>query len=470
MSKTPRLLRNSCLPALMLALLSGCALINDAYQAPDIKAPEQWQAAQETGAWPAADWWTQFNSAPLAQLIEEARTSNDDLQAAVARVREADALARIAGAALLPRVDASVGASDIRQPPGINVTCIKERSANCLTASLSASYELDFWGKNISAEESAHKLTQASRFDKEIVALTVTSDVATTYFSILGLQERLAVARDNLANAEQVRDNIQKRFDNGLTPALDLAQQKTLAATLRAAVPPLELRLRQQISALAILLGKTPDALELPDAIGGLDVIASPAIAPGLPSELLTRRPDIQLAEARLIAANADINAARAAMFPSISLTAGGGYASTALSTLLKPESAFYSLGSSLLQPIFRGGALMGALDYRKARYDELLHDYHKTVIAAFSDVENALTAASQTQAELSAQADAQREAKNGYDIAQKQFANGLLDMNTMLNTQRALFTANDALSQAKLAQLKAIVGLYKALGGGWQK
>ena len=459
------------LPLVIAMALTGCGIINDTYHPAEVKPPEHWKEtpSQETApAWPAADWWTQFNSPQLTSFIEEAKSANDDIQASVARVQQADAQARVVGAALLPTIDASAGVTHVRQPPGISVPCVKERTANCLTGSLNASYELDFWGKNESASESAHALAQASRFDQEIVALTVTSGVADSYFSVVGLRDRLAVARGNVANGEHVLDNIQKRFDHGLAPALDLAQQKTLVATLRAAVPPLELQLRQQINALVILLGRTPEALDIPES-DGLTAITLPAVTPGLPSELLTRRPDIQLAEAQLIAANADINSARAAMFPSITLTAGDGYASTALATLLKPESAFYNLGSSLLQPIFRGGALMGALDVRKARYDELLHDYHKAVIAAFSDVENALAAVAQTDAEQKAQEEAQHEAKNAYDLAQKQFTSGLISIDTLLNTQRALFAANDALSQAKLSHLQALVGLYKALGGGWQ-
>ncbi len=182
------------------------------------------------------------------------------------------------------------------------------------------------------------------------------------------------------------------------------------------------------------------------------------------------RRPDIQFAEAQLIAANADINQARAILFPSISLTAAGGYASTALATLFRPYSAFWGLGTSLLQPIFHGGALIGALDYRKARYQELLHIYHKTVISAFSDVESALAAVRQTASEQAAQENAQRETKKTYLMTVAQLKTGLVDMDTMLITQQSLFAANNALVQAKLDRFQALVSLYKALGGGWKK
>ncbi|MBI5428386.1 MAG: efflux transporter outer membrane subunit [Nitrospinae bacterium] len=391
------------------------------------------------------------------------------IKMAVERIREADMYARIAGATLLPVVDASAGISRIRQVPGQFTPCTKERTADCYTASLSASYEIDFWGKNASASESALALAQSSRLDQLIVTLTITADVATAYFSIVGLRDRLAIARNNLENANHLQGNIQRRFDHGLATALDLAQQKRIVANFLSAIPPLELKLRQQTNALAILVGQMPGSLHIQEETGGISGIASPAVTPGLPSELLERRPDIQSAEARLIAANADINKACAALFPSISLTMVGGFASTALSSLLLPESAFFSLGSSLLQPIFRGEALAGELKYREARYNELLHEFHKTVIAAFSDVENALAATTQTLAEENARQEVGQEAKNAYELSQKRFDAGLIDIDTTLNAERTLFSANDALIQAKLSHLQALVSLSKALGGGWR-
>lgn len=460
-----------CLSVVMTLFLLGCGGIKKDYQPVTVKPPEHWQETslqKTTHPWPAADWWTQFGSTRLTSLIAEAKSTNDNIKMAVARIRKADAQARIAGAALLPTVDAAAGISHIRQVPG-QLTCTKQRTADCYIASLSASYEIDFWGKNASASESARALAKSSRLDQVIVTLSITADVATTYFNIVSLRDRLAIARNNLANVKHLQDNIQRRFDHGLATALDLEQHKTLVANLLAAIPPLELQLRQQINALAILVGRMPESLDIPEEAGGLSGIASPAVVPGLPSELLARRPDIQFVEARLIAANADINNARAALFPSISLTTVGGFASTALTSLLVPESAFYSLGSSLLQPIFRGEALTGALKYRKARYNELLHEYHKTVIAAFSDVENALAATTQTTAEETAQKEVERAAKNAYELTRQQLATGLIDIDTVLNAQRTLFSANDALIQARLSRLQALVSLSKALGGGWR-
>lgn len=463
-----------CLPVAMAFLFLGCGGIKRDYQPVKAAPPESWLETNTSShktdpSWPADDWWTHFGSTQLTSLIAEAKSANDDIKMTVERIRQADMHARVAGAALLPVVDGSTGLSHIRQVPGLFTPCSRERTADCFMPSLSASYEIDFWGKNASASESALALAQSSRLDQVVVSLTITANVATTYFSIVGLQDRLAIARNNLENAQHFQENIQRRFDHGLATALDQAQQKRIVANLISTMPPLELKLRQQTNALAILVGKMPESLHLQAETGGISGIAEPAVAPGLPSELLERRPDIQSAEARLIAANADINKARAALFPNISLTMAGGFASVALSSLLLPESAFYTIGGSILQPIFRGEALTGELKFREARYNELLHEYHKTVISAFSDVENALTGTKQTMAEVNAQKEAGQEAKFAYELSQKQFAAGLIDIDTLLNAERVLYAANDALTQAKISHLQALVSLSKALGGGWR-
>ena len=463
-----------CLPIAMALFILGCSGVKKEYQPIKALSPDNWLEAgassQKTDPpWPAAEWWTPFGSSQLSSLIEQAKSANDDIKIAVKRIREADMHARVAGATLLPVVDAAMGVSHIRQVPGQFTPCTRERTADCLMPSLSASYEIDFWGKNASASESALALVHASRLDQVIVTLTITADVATTYFSIVSLRDRLAIARNNLENVKHLQDTIRRRLDHGLATAIDLTQQKRIVADFLSVIPPLELKLRQQINALAILVGQMPESFQIQEETGGISGIMEPAVSPGLPSELLARRPDIQSSEARLIAANADINKARTALFPSITLTAVGGFASTALSSLLVPESAFFSLGGALLQPIFRGEALTGELKYREARYDELLHEYHKTVIAAFSDVENALAAVAQTTSEENAQKEAGQEAKNAYEFSQKQFAAGIIGIDTVLNAERALFSANDVLTQAKLSHLQALVGLSKALGGGWR-
>jgi NodT family efflux transporter outer membrane factor (OMF) lipoprotein len=201
-----------------------------------------------------------------------------------------------------------------------------------------------------------------------------------------------------------------------------------------------------------------------------LTELSSPAVVAGMPSELLARRPDIAQAEQQLIAANADITVARAALFPSIQLTASGGYASSTLTSLISPPNRVYALGAGLTQPIFHGGALRGQLAFSKARYSELLSTYHKTVLTAFSNVESALVAARETAAQQERQRDAVAKARRAYGFAQAQLSAGTVNILTVLNTENALFSAQDVLVQVQYFHLQALIDLFTALGGGWHQ
>jgi len=411
------------------------------------------------------DWWHGFNSPDLDTLIAQAQAANDDLKAAIARVEEADAQRRVALAPLLPALSATANATRARQLlPGNPAP----QTGNAFSPLLSASYELDFWGKNRAGYVAAAATERATRFDRTTVELGVLAGVATNYFQVLELRDRLAIASRNLANAQQVLHGLELEQHAGLATALDVAQQQTVVDTEGAAIPPLRQQLRQSEDALAILLGSTPEALEVTH--GTLDEIGQPEVRPGLPSELLTRRPDVAAAEAQLIAANANIGAARAALFPNISLTANGGYVSSALATLLTPANRVWSIGAGLTQPIFQGGALVGQYRYSQARYRELLAGYHKAVISALANVEDALIAVQQTSEQVARQHAATETARRAYRFAQQQMRAGTINVLTLLNTETSLFTAEDALAQAKYARLQALVSLYQALGGGWQE
>jgi NodT family efflux transporter outer membrane factor (OMF) lipoprotein len=400
------------------------------------------------------------------QLISAAEQANDDLKAALARIEEADAQARVAGAALYPALQADGSAARMHQiVPGLGANPV---TASQLTAGLSASYELDFWGKNRAAREAALELAAASRFDQQTVRLSVLASVATTYFQTLEVRDRLHYAQDNLKSAEGILKGLRTEQSVGTATALDVAQQATTVANLSASIPPLLEQLGQSQDALAILTGQNPEALVL--AEGTLTALSEPLIAPGLPSELLVRRPDVAEAEAELKSANANITVARAAFLPSIALTGSGGFASQALSTLFDPVSRVYDISANLTQPIFQGGALSGQYQYSKARYRELLADYHKAVISAFGNVEDSLIALQQTADQLQRQQLAVSSAQQAFDYAQKQFHAGTINILTLLNTESALFSAKDLMVQVKYAHLQALVGLFNALGGGWQQ
>lgn len=437
-----------------------------AYKRPDVTLPENWHDSMATDAptiWPAADWWRGFGSSQLDQLIDEAQRSNDDLGAAMARVQEADAQLRIAGAALLPSLDGSATATRERA----QASSLGPRVFNVFNPELSASYELDFWGKNRALRAAARAAAVASRYDQQTVALTVISSVASTYFQALELRDRLFVANHNLDNGTKVLQGLRLQQSAGIATGLDVAQQETTVALLEAAIPPLVQQLRQTIDALAVLIGKSPESLDIDS--GTLTALVRPAVSEGMPSQLLSRRPDIASAEQQLIAANADITVARAALFPSIQLTASGGYVSSALSGLVNPGNAVYAFSAGLTQPIFRGGALRAQVAQNNARYTELLHSYHKTVISAFSNVEDALIAARQSAEQQTRQQQAVNKAQRAFKFAQTQMSAGIVSILTVLNTENALFSAQDELVQIQYLHLQSLVDLFTALGGGWQ-
>lgn len=420
-------------------------------------------------ALPKLDWWRSFRSRELTAIVEDARDSNLDIAVAVARIVQADAQSRITGATLLPTVDLNGNASHLRTSQSTSAggaTGLGGSERDALTASLTASYEIDFWGKNRAALRAAEETAVASRYDREVVALATIVSAANAYFQVLAAQDRLAVAQDNIAAASRVLDLIKQRQSAGTASALDVAQQESLLATQRAAVPPLEQTLKQNRTALAILIARPPERVRVRG--GSLRGIAYPRVTPGLPSELLAQRPDIREAEANLAAANANVANARAQFLPSITLTAEGGYASAVLKTLLRPESAMYTLAAGLAQPIFEGGRLTGNLDLQKGKQDELLNTYRKAVISAFGDVENALDAVRQTALRERLQAAVVKSSREAFNISEQRLREGTIDLVTVLQTQQTLFQAEDALVQARLARVQAIVSLYQALGGGW--
>ncbi len=457
--------------------LGGCLLAGDKPE-PGLDIPPAYifgprKPVAAEAAVPPLDWWHAFRSRELTEIIEAAREANLDIAAAIARIVQADATARITGAALLPTVKLGGSAERIRTSQSTEAGGTKGSlggsERDLLSASLnnlSASYEIDFWGKNRSAVRRDEELAVFSRYDREVVGLTTVTTAANDYFQVLAAQDRLRVARENLASATRVLNLIQQRLQAGTASALDTAQQESLVNTQRAAIPPLEQTLRQNRVALAVLMGRSPESVTIRG--GSLRSIAYPRVTPGLPSELLTQRPDIRKAEANLAAANANVENARAQFLPSITLTGIGGYQSAILKTLLRPESAFFDLTAGLTQPIFQGGALLGNLDLRKGQQDELLQTYRKTVISAFSDVENALDDIRKTAERERLQREVVTSSRRAFDIAEQRLREGTVDLVTVLQTQQTLYAADDALVQAQLAHVQAIVSLYQALGGGW--
>ncbi len=458
----------------LAALVAGCDL-GPAYRHPEQEIPAAFRATPATAktAWPSDDWWRGFNSPELNALIDEARVENFDIAAAVARVRQADAQVRIAGAAMLPTLTGTAGATwqqvgTTRGFAGVSrggstTGTIDTRNYNL---GLNVAYEVDFWGLNRATQQAAVASAVFSRFDQQVVALTVVTNVANAWFTALAFADRLAVAERNLADAEQTLAVIRGRLAAGTASALDVSQQETLVANVRATIPNLRNQMEQQIIGLGILVGKPPEAIDVRP--GSLDTLSLPLVNPGLPSELLERRPDVAEAEAQLIAQNFDVKAARAAFFPTIQLTGSGGFSNAALNTLFTPGGTIASLAAGLTQPIFDAGTLRGQLEQAKGRYAELLADYRKAVVQAFTDVENALTAWRFTTEQEELQRQAVATAQRATDIARAQMLAGTVDVTTVLQLETTLITAQDTLVQVRLTRFQALLNLYKALGGGW--
>jgi NodT family efflux transporter outer membrane factor (OMF) lipoprotein len=477
MRNDPRRVANPLAGAFFALLAASCSMVPE-FQLPTVLTPAQWAEPASTPAaapgtseavvWPARDWWRGFGSPTLDSLIVQAERNNTTVGQAAARVLQAEAQARIAGADLWPTLDGSAGASRSWEgTAGSNGSRRTTTITNSLSAGLDVSYELDLFGKNRANLAAAEASLMFSRFDRDAVALTVVGNVAETYFQVLQFRGRLAVARRILEITEGVLAVVEARVVNGAASPLDLAQQRTLVATQRASIPPLETQLRQAENALAILLGTHLAALGRAD--GQLLDVNPPAPAAGLPSELLVRRPDVQAAEAKLVAANAEIGAARAALFPSISLTGALGWESTALASLFNPVSRSYSLAGSLLQPIFQGGALEGQVELSEARYRELAESYRETVLTALGEVHNALVATRRGNEQESLQATAVEQARLGYELAEARYRAGAVDLLTVLDAQRTLSQTEDQIVQIRFQRLQAAVALFKALGGGWR-
>jgi multidrug efflux system outer membrane protein len=453
----------------IVASSAGCMLTRDLPD-PALDIPDGYKAARLTkrDAPPTLDWWRGFRSTELTGLMEEAQTVNLDIAAATARFIQADAQARIAGAALLPSLSGG-GQESYSRTSGSSASglSIGGREVVNYTASLSASYELDFWGKNRDATQAAEETAIANRFDRDVVALTTLTSVANAYFQVIASQDRIRTAESNIASATRILDAIRQRFKAGTGTDLDVAQQESVVANQRALVPPLRQILAQNIYALATLVSRPPESLHVTG--GSLNQISSPRVTPGLPSELLTQRPDIRRQEAQLASATANVGNARAQFFPSIQLTGQGGYQSSALASLFQPHAAFFNMVGSLTQPIFDGGRILGNFEFTKARQDELLQTYRKTVVSAFADVDNALVAIRQTTEKLRLQREVVAASRRAFQLSEQQLRAGTADIVTVLNTQLTLFQAEDVLWQAQLARLLAFVSLYQALGGGWE-
>ena len=458
---------------LMLApALSGCII---GTERPDLnlEVPTNYRAAPKANAdaaVPIVDWWRGFRSSELTSLMDSAQVYNLDIAVAIAQIVQADAQVGVSGAAMLPTLTGDASAE--RQKVSSATSSLGSGNGlgggtfNTFQTGLTASYMVDFWGKNRAALYAAEENATVSRYNREVVTLTTIVTVANTYFQVLAAQDQLRVTRRNLEAADRILTLVKKQFNGGTASQLDVSQQEALAATQRAAIPPLEVTVGQNIAALALLVGRAAPNFTIHG--GSLRQIAVPRVTPGLPSELLYQRPDVRQAEALLAASNFSVESARAAFFPQIQLTGTTGFQSAALASLFTPGAWFYTLTASLTQPIFDGFLLESQLKQAKGVQLQDLQAYRKAVLSAFADVEKALIGLQKFTLQERLQQDVVNASQTAFDVAEKQLQGGTINLITVLQAEQTLFTAQLTLVQVRLNKLLAATSLFQALGGGW--
>jgi NodT family efflux transporter outer membrane factor (OMF) lipoprotein len=438
--------------------------------------PQAFTAPMNTSAplWPQANWWTAFHAEELAPLEDTAQKENLDVAVAAARVLQAEANDGVALSALFPTLGANFGASrNGSNTPGFSGGSVvggsSGRASNRFTAGLTASYQQSFFGQEYMQLRAAREGLRASRYAAAVVNISVQAQTADAYFTILSLRERIAINRANVDAAKRILTITQAKVSSGVTSNLELAEQQAIVASQQSQLPGLIELEKEARYNLAILLGRAPENFDV--KAQNLDGIVSPDVQAGLPSELILRNPAVAQAEAQLYAAHANVDAARASYFPFLNLTGSAGYGPVSqLSNLFNPSTFVWSIGATVLQSIFDGGAVHAQNDLAKAEQQEMIATYRKTVFTAFSDVESALGTVKATNERLGFIDIQTKASAEAFRISELQYREGTIDILSLLQNQQSLFSAQDALVQTKLARLEANLSLFNALGGGWEQ
>jgi multidrug efflux system outer membrane protein len=458
---------------LLATLLPGCALLGPDYQRPSFSLPAMFGSDNASDADQAvltaeSPWWELYQDPVLNDLVSKALENNSNIKIAVARVEEADAFMREVGSALFPQIDLDAGGSRSRisqlgpNPLFGGVKPIRES----YNIRLGTSFELDFWGKLRRAKESARAQALASRYARDTVALSLAGLVASNYLQLRSLESQILLSEDSLRTRNESLALTKRRLEGGVSSALDVHQAEVASSNLAAQI--VELKRQRSISEhqLAVLTGQ----LDLKVAAGDIDQLPLPPLPPvGLPSSLLEARPDVRQAEEELVAQNANIGVAKAALFPTISLTANYGGESAELGDVLKSAARVWSGGLSLNLPIFDSGRLSARLDQATAQQKQALASYEGTVRTAFQEVNDALVTARQNTERETLLNDSKEAAKKAMEISENRYKSGYSAYIDVLDSQRVYNDTAITYIQSRQARLMASVDLFKALGGGWQ-
>lgn len=475
-------IRHSSVTLLLAVFLAGCA-VGPNYKRPVVNTPavyrqpaEDAQAVQPAAgnssqAAPAGaqslgeeKWWKVFQDKELQELIRAALKNNYDVRIAATRVLQAQALLGITRADQLPSVNAN---ADIASQRSARNGPIPSFQTTLGQATVSAAWNLDFWGRYRRATEAARANLLASEWAQKEVMSTLVANVAADYFVLRQLDLELEISKRTLSSRQDSLQLTQTLEQHGINSLLDVRQSEQLVYTAAAEVPDLERQITQEENAISILLGNNPS--DVPRGLKLTEQPHAPAVPVGLPSALLQRRPDILQAEQNLIAANAEIGVARAAYFPQISLTGSGGYASSSLANLFTGP-ALWTLAGSVTQPIFQGGRLKSNVRLAEAQHEQLLLTYQQTIQSAFRDVSNALVAYRKNREFRMQQEHLVAAAQDAAKLSEVRFKVGTTDYLEVLTNNTNYFSAELTLAQAEGNELVALVQLYQALGGGWQQ
>ena len=457
----------ACTAALLLAVPLSACMVGPDYQRPEVDAPAAWRlGTTEATEISNIAWWDQFQDPVLSDLVRTALSNNKDLKIATANVDQAFAQYGIVRSAQFPQVNA--GATAERQ--GLSQTTALGSASgrgqfNDFGVNLSASFELDVWGRLRRASESAHASLLASEQGKGTVVLTVVSTVATGYIQLRALDRQLEIALYTSRSLGEAARLQRIRFEEGAVPESDYQQAESQYREAVARVPELEREIGQQENFISVLLGRNPGPIPRGRTI---DALLFPAVPAGLPASLLERRPDIRQAEQNLVAANADIGVAKAAYYPDISLTALLGLESAQLSDLFKGPSKVWSFGGSLLQPIFNAGRIDSQVAQAEALQRQALHVYERSIISAFQDVENALIDRTKFQQVREEQAKNVQALRRFRDLADLRYREGATIYLEVANAEQSLFVAELAYVGTQAQLFQSYANLYKAMGGGW--
>ncbi|MGA2814279.1 MAG: efflux transporter outer membrane subunit [Candidatus Acidiferrum sp.] len=452
-------------------LASGCT-VGPNYKRPTVAVPGSYrgtipeQAAQtQVAEFGDQKWWDIFQDEQLRTLIRTALIQNYDSRIAASRILEAQAQLGIVRADQFPSLGTGAGISDTRTAQSKFLPAFETSTGQ---VNLSAAWELDFWGKYRRATEAARANLVASEWARREVLSTLVANVASAYFQLRALDLELEISKRTLNSRQESLRLTRVLADGGSTSLLDVRQAEQLVFTASAEIPVLEQQIEQQENFLSILLGQNPE--DIPRGQTLTEQRQPPEVPPGLPSSLLQRRPDIQQAEAQLVAANAEIGVARADYFPQISLNGAGGFQSSALTNLFTGPAGAWSFGASLTQPIFTGGRLRSQVRLAEARQQTAVLSYQQSIQGAFRSVSDGLVAYRKTREFRIQQELLFRSAEDAARLSHMRYNGGATGYLEVLTNETNAFSTELGLAQAQLDELLAVVQLYQALGGGWEQ